>query len=128
MTEKHSVACTVMAKDADGDYVFLVENQLKGFGFLRAAVSKNKTGLASVIEKVKQELKVKAADLELFELTNAVVEESRIPLFVFSYRNEEVDFKTLLIEGSNLSFQYSENLSSTFKEWQISGVPQFQKD
>ncbi len=128
MTDKHSVACTVIAKDGEGDYVFLLENQSKGYGFLNTEVSKNKTGLASIIEKVKAELKVSVAELELFELTNAVVEKNRIPLFVFSCRNEELDFNDLLVEGSTLSWQHTENLSRTFKKWQISGVPQFQQE
>lgn len=117
-----------MIKDADGDYVFLVENQSKDFGFLRASVAENKTGLASIIEKVKEKLAIDASDLELFELTNAVVEKSRIPLFVFSCRNEEIDFNDLVMDDENLSWQYSEDLTHTFKKWQISGVPQFQKE
>lgn len=128
MMEKHCVACTVMAKDEEGDFVFLVENHSKGFGFLRTAIGENKTGLASIIEKVKEELTIDVSELELYELTNAVVEKSRIPLFVFSCRNEGINFNDVLIEGSNLSWQYSESLSPTFEKWQISGVPQFQKE
>src|SRR5699024_7290973 len=110
MTEEHCVACTVMAKDADGDYVFLVENHSRGFSFLRTAISHNKTGLASIIEKVKNELAINVSDLELYELTNAVVEKSRIPLFVFSCRNEELHYKDILSNSSSLSWEHSENL------------------
>src|SRR5699024_4602939 len=128
MLENHSVACTVMAKDTDGDYVFLVEDQPKGFSFLKTVISRDKTGLASIIEKIKNELAIDVAELELFELTNAVVEKARITLFVFSCRDEGLHYKEVLSSDSNLTWQHSESLTNTLKQWEISGVPQFQKE
>lgn len=128
MTEKCHVACTVMAKDSDGDYVFLVENQQKKFKFFHTGISQGKTGLASIIDKIKNELAIDVSELELYELTNAVVESRRIPLFVFSCRDEAMHFEEILASDSDLTWRYSKELLHTFKEWQIAGVPQFQKE
>lgn len=128
MAEKQSVACTVMARDTDGDYVFLVEDHPKGFSFLNTVIRHDQTGLASIIEKIKKELAINVADLELFDLTNAVVEQIRIPLFVFSCRDESLHYSQVLADDSPLTWQHSRSLTDTLKKWEISGVPQFQKE
>ena len=128
MTEQCSVACTIMAKDTDGDYVFLVEDEPEGFSFIKTVQGQDKTGLASIIGKVKTELAIDFSELELYELTNAVVANQRIPLFVFSCRDEEMHFEEVLNGRSNLKWRRSRELAETFESWKIAGVPQFQKN
>lgn len=64
--------------------------------------------------------------LELNELTNAIVDDNRIPLFVFIYEDINlVDPDQLLAESYDLSWEHSDNVIATLEQWKISGVPQF---
>ncbi|MFO8069604.1 MAG: hypothetical protein R6U02_06525 [Alkalibacterium sp.] len=124
--ENHYVASTVLVKDADGRYVFLVRKEENGYSFPSTLVEPKKTGLACVIGRLKELVNIKIENLELNELTNAVVNDNRIPLFVFIYEDENVSSPSeLLMEDSGLSWVHSENIMSTLEEWKISGVPQF---
>lgn len=123
--ENHYVACTILAQDVDGRYVFLVKKEEEGFSFPATHAEPKKTGLACVINRLKQIVHIDIEKLELSELTNAIVENHRIPLFVFSYDNADVSPQDLLPEDSELSWAHSENIIATLEQWEISGVPQF---
>ncbi|GAB2318658.1 hypothetical protein IRB23SM22_09160 [Alkalibacterium sp. s-m-22] len=126
MKENHYVACTILVKDENGRYVFLVRKQDEGFAFLATTVKPKQTGLASVIDRLKQVSNLDIEKLELNELTNAIVDDNRIPLFVFIYENGDLDRPDdLLTENTDLSWVHSENVITTLEQWKISGVPQF---
>ena len=75
---------------------------------------------------MKEVLLLDAEKLELNELTNAVVANHRVPLFVFNYEDEKIKSPMeLLPEDSELSWEHSEKITKTLKDWEISGVPQF---
>lgn len=115
-----------MAKDKNGRYVFLVNKEDTGFSFPATSVEPKKTGLACIIDRIKETLVVEVEKLELNELTNAVVNQHSVPLFVFTYEDDSLqDPEQLLPKGSSLSWLHSENLTKTLEEWEISGVPQF---
>lgn len=126
MTEKRWVAGTVMAKGPEGKYVFLVEVEAELQSFPTTEISGAKTGLASIIDTLKSILPIEATDLNLYELTNAVVNDNRIPLFVFEFHDEKIDHR-LLTESNDtsLSWLHSDELTKTLEKWEISGVPQF---
>lgn len=124
--EDHHVACTVLVKDEEGRYVFLVKREEEGFSFLATEVEHRKTGLACVLNRLKEMIKMDIEKLELNELTNAVVDNKSIPLFVFIYENNALDTPNdLLPKDSELSWVHSENIINTLEQWEISGVPQF---
>lgn len=123
--ENHYVACTILAQDKDGRYVFLVKKEEDGFSFPATVAEPKKTGLACVINRLKEIVHLDIEKLELSELTNAIVDNHRIPLFVFSYDNMDILPHELLPEDSELSWAHSENVVSTLEQWKISGVPQF---
>lgn len=124
--EDHHVACTVLVKDEEGRYVFLVKRKEEGFSFLATEVEHRKTGLACVLNRLKEMIKMDIEKLELNELTNAVVDNKSIPLFVFIYENNALDTPNdLLPKDSELSWVHSENIINTLEQWKISGVPQF---
>lgn len=115
-----------MAKDENDRFVFLVKKEGDGFSFPATTVEPKKTGLACIIERIKETLAIEVEKLELNELTNAVVDGHSVPLFVFTYEDDSVDSPLqLLPEESSLSWLHSENLTQTLEEWEISGVPQF---
>ncbi|SIO00513.1 hypothetical protein SAMN05878443_0908 [Carnobacterium alterfunditum] len=126
MTEKRWVAGTIMAKDPEGKYVFLVKKETDMDFFTATEINSAKTGLASIIDKLKTVLPIEASDLKLYELTNAIVNDDRIPLFVFEFLNEEVNYR-LLTENNDRSLFWldSDELTKTLERWEISGVPQF---
>ncbi|MEK6190556.1 MAG: hypothetical protein N2A99_06160 [Carnobacterium alterfunditum] len=126
MTGKRWVAGTIMAKDPEGKYVFLVKKETDTDFFTTTEINSAKTGLASIIDKLKTILPIEASDLKLYELTNAIVNDDRIPLFVFEFLNEEVNYR-LLTENNDSSLFWldSDELTKTLERWEISGVPQF---
>ncbi|GEK88166.1 NUDIX domain-containing protein [Alkalibacterium putridalgicola] len=122
----HYVASTILVKDEEGRYVFLVKEEKDGYSFPAAVVEPKKTGLACVINRLKEIVDINIENLELNELTNAIVHDNRIPLFVFIYEDDDLSSpQDLLIENNDLSWVHSENIVSTLEEWKISGVPQF---
>lgn len=126
MTEKRWVAGTIMAKGPEGKYVFLVKAEAEVHSFPTTEISDVKTGLATILEALKTILPIKATDLNLYELTNAVVNDNRIPLFVFELYDEEADYRLLTESGDNsLTWLHSDELTKTLENWEISGVPQF---
>lgn len=126
MTDKRWVAGTIMAKGPEGKYVFLVKVEAEMHSFPTTEISDVKTGLATILEALKTILPIKATDLNLYELTNAVVNDNRIPLFVFELYDEEADYRLLTESGDNsLIWLHSDELTKTLEKWEISGVPQF---
>lgn len=124
--ENHYVASTILVKDEEGRYVFLVKEEKDGYSFPASIVEPKKTGLACVINRLKEIVDIEIEKLELNELTNAVVNDIRIPLFVFVYEDDDLSSpEDLLIEDNGLSWVHSQNLISTLEDWKISGVPQF---
>lgn len=124
--ENHYVASTILVKDEDGRYVFLVKEEKEGYSFPASIVEPEKTGLACVIKRLKEIVNIEIENLELNELTNAIVADDRISLFVFTYENETLESpKNLLKDDSDLSWVNSENIIYTLEDWKISGVPQF---
>ncbi|GEK92129.1 hypothetical protein [Alkalibacterium kapii] len=124
--ENHYVASTILVKDKDGRYVFLVKEEEDGYSFPASVVEPEKTGLACVINRVKEIVDIDIEKLELNELTNAIVDDDRIPLFVFIYEDDYLEApEHLLIDDNDLSWVHSENIVSTLEDWKISGVPQF---
>ncbi|MGB3161297.1 hypothetical protein [Carnobacterium sp.] len=126
MTEKQRVAGTIMALNPEGKYVFLVEEENKKYSFPVTQILDTQTGLASILEDLKQKLAIDIHNINLFELTNAVVNGKNIPLFVFEVANKEIQVNTILKENLfHLSFVQSGALTEALEEWEISGVPQF---
>ncbi|API90287.1 hypothetical protein BKP56_06675 [Marinilactibacillus sp. 15R] len=126
MAKNRYVACTVLVKDEDDRFVFLVKKEAEGFSFPATEVLPRKTGLACIIDRMKEVLLLDVEKLELNELTNAVVANHRVPLFVFNYEDEQIKSPMeLLPEDSELTWEHSEKITKTLKDWEISGVPQF---
>ena len=128
MVEKQSlIAYTVMVQRTDGKWMFLVQQDLSDFVFpaIQTVNNMNNTGLSSVIEVLKQELNLNFNKLELIELTNAIYEEERLPLFVFKYHCGTECPSKLLSSDSNLEWQVSDRFKETIQRYEISGVPLF---
>lgn len=127
MTEKQWVAGTIMTHGPEDKYVFLVNKENKKNSFPVTQILEKKTGLACILAEFKKLLAIDIQQLNLFELTNAVIEGESIPLFVFEVANKETEINEILKEDlAYLSFVQSDALTETLTEWEITGVPQFQ--
>ncbi|MCI3029176.1 hypothetical protein LMF32_08845 [Desemzia sp. C1] len=127
MTEGHFVAGTVMAQAFNGKYVFLVKHNEDSYELPMTPIYEEKTGLACIIEELKNILDIQGSALDLYELTNSVVNGSRVPLFVFSLnKNITTELNELLKENSTqYAWMSSDTLIETLENIDISGVPLF---
>jgi len=120
-TAEHYIAYTVIIKDSDGQINFLVQQEGNTYSFPAALATIKRTALACVINKVKDLLSLNVDNLELTELTNAVVHENRIPLYVFYY--EEPKDLEIIKDSDKYTWVHYNELKSTFNEWHIGGAP-----
>ncbi|ALV22853.1 hypothetical protein [Carnobacterium antarcticum] len=126
MTEKQWVAGTVMAHNPEGKYVFLVKKENDKFSFPSTQILSEQTGLACILEELKKKLAIDIHSLNLFELTNAVVDGTNVPLFVFEIPDATIQLTDVLKSDLPLlSWEKSGVLIETLENWKISGVPQF---
>lgn len=122
------IAYTVMAKRADGKLMFLVENEKNEVIFPVTVNKDSNTGLACVIKLIKDKLNIDIDRLELEELTNAIIQKQRVPLFVFKYDNEHEQLEKLLPTNSTYEWQVSDNFTDTLQKYEITGVPLFEQE
>lgn len=118
---------TVIIKGSDGRMMFLVENdhEVKSeFTFPRITSTSVGTGLATVINDLTKVLNIDIEELELAELTNACINDLRLPLFVFSY-DYDSDPNELLNKQTDYTWQFSESFTGILQKYDISGVPSF---
>lgn len=128
MVEKQSfLAYTIMVQRTDGKWMFLVEHNENDFIFPGTTTThdRHQTGLASVIEEMKETLILNFDKVELAELTNAIIKDQRIPLFVFRYKCGAEDPKDLLQSHTDLEWQVSDEFKEIIQRYEISGVPLF---
>lgn len=118
---------TVIIKGTDERMMFLVENDHEAeseFMFPNIAATSVGTGLATVINELTKVLDIDIEELELSELTNACINELRLPLFVFSYEYDS-DPNELLTKKAGYTWQFSDSFTDTLQKYDISGVPSF---
>lgn len=126
MVEDQSfIAYTIMVQRTDGKWIFLVKQENINFIFPGTTIEERHTGLATVIQEMKKKLDLNFDKVELAELTNAVIEDERIPLFVFKYNCGTEDPVDLLLPETNLKWQVSDDFKKTIQKYEISGVPLF---
>lgn len=119
------IAYTIMVQRTDGKWLFLVQHEESDFIFPGTMAKNQQTGLATAIEAMKEKLNLNFDKVDLAELTNAVTENQRIPLFVFKYHCGAEDPTDLLLPGSKLEWQVSDNFKEAIQKYDISGVPLF---
>lgn len=120
------VAYTIIVERDDGKPMFLIEKEETTFGFPAIKAIKDQSGLSQIITELKKTLRNLNFDrLELSELTNLVINEYRVPLFVLKYQCGECMPEDLLLKGTTLEWQASDNIFEILSQYDISGVPLF---
>lgn len=127
MDKKHLVAGTVMAQAYNGKYVFLVKSNNDTYELPMTTITDNKTGMACMIEELKNILNIDGSTIDLYELTNSVVKDSRVPLFVFSLNKQFTELNELFKKEYASTYYWlpSEALKKALDDMDISGVPIF---
>lgn len=125
MTHNQSmIAYTIIAKNRYNELSFLVGTDEDDYYFPHTEQLVGHTGLATALEALKQIVELDFDRLELAELTNIVVHESRVPFFVFSYTaSHQLD--DLVRPQSELTWASYAHLKDDLKEWNFTGVPLF---
>ena len=128
MTEEQWVAGTILAKGKDDKYLFLVEDKEGKFLLPWTEICDGKTSLACIIKELKDILNVEASQLSLYDLSNAIIQGHRVPLFVFMLEDKKISAQQIVRrKEKQYSWEPSSSLIETLGEVEISGVPNFNK-
>jgi len=121
------IAYTLIVKRTDGKLMFLVRHEETSFLFpgITSEKAQRQTALSQIIDEMKGKLNLNFDKIELAELTNAIIQEHRIPLFVFDYHCGAEQPNDLLLPESNLEWQISDHFEKTLQKYEIYGVPTF---
>ncbi|MGX7329755.1 hypothetical protein [Enterococcus bulliens] len=120
MSEK-IIAGTIMLTMSDGTKKFLVNKCQNEQHLVSAIAQPEKTGLASILERLKQEVQLDVTHLALLELTNGVIKGQSVPLFVFEATQEHVDMQ-LPLDYVWEDFKHFQRIVQKFN---IEGMPSF---
>ena len=119
------IGYTVIVERYDGKPLFLVAHEQTDFLFPGTETVDEQSGISTIIEEIKVALNIDFEKLELSELTNAVIDDKRLPLFVFTYDCSECTPQSILLNDTNLEWQTSESFKKTLQQYEIKGVPFF---
>lgn len=127
MNKKNLVAGTVMAQANNGKYVFLVKSTKNAYELPMTTICNDRTGMACIIDELKTILDVDGSSMDLYELTNSVIKDFRMPLFVFTLNKQFTELNELFRDQQASSYYWmpSEALTKALENMDISGVPIF---
>lgn len=121
MLNKKRVAGTVILNLQDGTKKFLLNKDDENVKLLTTELSEEQTGLACVLQFLKEQVHLDVSTIDLVELTNGSEGETKIPLFVFEMlENEQTkELPEAFYWGDTASFQ------NIIQKFQIEGLPYF---
>ncbi|MBE9390109.1 hypothetical protein [Vagococcus salmoninarum] len=115
------VAGTVILNSANGDKKFLVRKSENKFDFVTTPMNQDLTNLACILQELKSEVMMDVNSIDLVELTNVIVENKKMPLFVF----EMEDRGEKLVLEEEYVWETPTTLRAVLNKFQVSGVPIF---
>ena len=114
-------AGTVILHLEDGTKRFLLHNLGNEKKFLSVELSNERTGLACVLQLLKEKAQLDVSTLQLVELTSGVENDQKIPLFVFEMSAN--DHSQQLPEA--VYWENAKQFSETIQAFKIDGMPFF---
>ncbi|EOT45487.1 MULTISPECIES: hypothetical protein [Enterococcus] len=120
MSEK-IIAGTIMLTMLDGTKKFLVNKCQNEQHLVSAIAQPERTGLASILERLKEEVNLDVTHLELLELTNGVIKGQSVPLFVF----EAVEKNVPLDLPHEYVWEDFKHFQQIVQKFNIEGMPSF---
>jgi hypothetical protein len=115
------VAGTIMLHLEDGTKRFLVHAIDDTVEFAVANISEGKTGLANILNFLKDIVHIDVSTINLMELTNTHIDHENVPLFVFEATQQNQ--KNELAEGYH--WEEPEQMRVVLGTYEIEGVPLF---
>lgn len=120
MSEK-IIAGTIMLTMVDGRKKFLVNKCQDEQHLVSAIAQPEKTGLASILERLKEEVHLDVTQLTLLELTNGVIQGQSVPLFVF----EAVEAHVAMTLPKEYVWEDFKHFQQIVQKFEIEGMPSF---
>ncbi|WP_075491289.1 hypothetical protein ACF3OA_06350 [Enterococcus thailandicus] len=115
------VAGTIMLHLEDGSKRFLVHSIDDTLEFALADLSEGKTGLANMLNFLKEIVHIDVSQINLMELTNTHIGHENVPLFVFETEQKNQDGE--LAEG--FLWEESGQMRAVLGTYEVEGVPLF---
>ena len=99
------VAGTIMLHLEDGSKKFLVHSIDDKLEFALAELSEGKTGLANILNFLKEIVHIDVSKISLMELTNTHINQENVPLFVFEteQKNQREEIRRRIYLGRTRS-------------------------
>ncbi|CAI3418664.1 hypothetical protein CIRMBP1320_01095 [Enterococcus cecorum] len=119
--ENKQIAATVILHRNDGSKRFLTENQAQGQSLLLVENDTMHTGLANVLQNIKENVHLDVFQLRLVELTNAKIADKRMPIFVFEVKEEDIDIRL----PAQYSWKEAKYFMQMISEFELQGMPIF---
>ena len=119
--ENKQIAATVILHRNDGSKRFLTENQAQGQSLLLVENDTMHTGLANVLQNIKENVHLDVFQLRLVELTNAKIADKRMPIFVFEVKEEDIDIRL----PAQYSWKEAKYFMQMISEFEVQGMPIF---
>ena len=79
------------------------------------------TGLANVLQNIKENVHLDVFQLRLVELTNAKIADKRMPIFVFEVKEEDIDIRL----PAQYSWKEAKYFMQMISEFELQGMPIF---
>ncbi|RGI32424.1 hypothetical protein [Melissococcus sp. OM08-11BH] len=118
--EQSRVAGTVILNQQDGHKKFLVQKDQETVSFIQTTIDTNYTSLACILDKLTQSVGLNSDAMDLVELTNINIEDEKLPLFVFSLDEENIETRAL---NSEFFWEEPSTLRMVLQHFNVSGVP-----
>ena len=118
--EQSRVAGTVILNQQDGHKKFLVQKDQETVSFIQTTIDTNYTSLACILDKLTQSVGLNSDAMDLVELTNINIEDEKLPLFVFSLDEENIETSVL---NSEFIWEEPSTLRMVLQHFNVSGVP-----
>lgn len=119
--ENKQIAATVILHRNDGSKRFLTEIQASGQSLLLVENDTMHTGLANVLQNIKENVHLDVFQLRLVELTNAKIADKRMPIFVFEVKEEDIDIRL----PAQYSWKEAKYFMQMISEFEVQGMPIF---
>ncbi|KAF1302944.1 MULTISPECIES: hypothetical protein [Enterococcus] len=119
--EDKKVAGTVMLHLQNGSKKFLMHSVGDTIELAYTKFSNDRTGLANILQLLKDTAHLDVNNLNLVELTNGHIDEENIPLFVF----EAEEAKLVGLLPDDYHWEDPERFQKIIEDYAIEGVPFF---
>ena len=115
------VAGTVILHLEDGSKRFLMHQENEEIKFVATESYEDKTGLANILERLRESVQLDITKINLVDLTNGQVDKQSMPLFVFETNEKD------LIHALPAQYKWvqPEMFRQAIKQYAIEGMPIF---